>query len=76
MTSLSYQTSVTIIEAEFSGYVPVCMFLNDAHIRELDRATEMVKLHLQARSFLGENGGRREGGGRLLKVFTVITERC
>lgn len=66
MTSLSYQTSVTIIEAELSGDVPVCMFLNDAHFRELDGATEMVKLQLQARSFLCGNEERR-----LVKVFTV-----
>lgn len=52
MMSSSYQTGVTVIEAKLSRYVPVCVLLNDAHVRELDRTTEMVKLQLQAGSFL------------------------
>lgn len=49
---LSYQTSVAVIKAKLSGYVPVCMVFNDGHIRVLDRATEVVKLQLQTRGFL------------------------
>lgn len=49
---LSYQTSVAVIKAKLSGYVPVCMVFNGGHIRVLDRATEMVKLQLQTRGFL------------------------
>lgn len=48
----SYQTSVAEIEAELSGYVPVCMLLYDSHIRELDRAAVMIELQLQTRGFL------------------------
>lgn len=49
---LSYQTSVAVIKTKLSRYIPVCMVLNDGHIRVLDRATEMVKLQLQTRGFL------------------------
>lgn len=66
-TSSSYQTGVTVIKAELSGYVPVSVLLNDAHVRELDRTTEMVKLQLQAGSFLC---------GKRWEVVKVITERC
>lgn len=49
---LSYQTGVAVIKAKLSGYIPVCMVLNGGHIRELDWATEMVKLQLQTWGFL------------------------
>lgn len=48
----SYQTSVAVIKAKLSGYIPVCVFLNDGHIRVLDRAAEMIKLQLQTGGFL------------------------
>jgi len=54
----SYQTSVAVIKAKLSGYIPVSMLLNDGHIRVLDRATELVELQLQARGFLCESGRR------------------
>lgn len=47
-----YQTSVAVIKAKLSGYVPVCMVLNGGHVRELDRTAEMVKLQLKAGGFL------------------------
>lgn len=58
---LSYQTGVAVIKAKLSGYIPVCVVLDDGHIGELDRATEMVKLELQTRCFLqGETVVRGE----------------
>lgn len=48
----SYQTSVAVIKAKLSGYVPVCMILNGRHIRKLDRGAVMVKLQLQTWGFL------------------------
>lgn len=71
---ISYQTGVAVIKAKLSGYIPVCMVLNDGHIRELDRATEMVKLQLKTGGFLHVQRGLE--GERSFKVFTVIKERC
>lgn len=70
----TYQTSVAVIKAKLSGYIPVCMVLNGSHIRELDRATEMVKFQLQTRSFLHiQKELVRE---QSCKVFIVFKERC
>ena len=41
-----------IVEAEFSGYVPVCVLLYDGHVWELDWIAEVVELKLQTRGFL------------------------
>lgn len=61
---------MAVIKAKLSGYIPVCMVLNGGHIRELDRATEMVKLQLKTRGFLHVQ--KVVQGERSFKVFTVM----
>lgn len=48
----TYQSGLAIIEAELSGYGPVCMFLDCCHVWELHWAVEEIKFQLKARSFL------------------------
>ena len=48
----SYQPVMGIVEAEFSGYVPVCVLFYGGHVWELDWIAEVVKFQLQTRGFL------------------------
>lgn len=67
---------MAIIKAKLSGYIPVCLVLNGGHIREFDRATEMVKLQLQTRGFLHvQEVVEGKVIPRLFKAFIIQKEK-
>lgn len=49
---MSHQTGVAVVKAQFSGYVPVGVLLDAAHVRVLDGAAEVFELQLQTWCFL------------------------
>lgn len=49
---MSHQTGVAVVKAQLSGYVPVGVLLDAAHVRVLDGAAEVFELQLQTWCFL------------------------
>lgn len=50
--AISHQTSVAVVKAQLSGYIPVGVLFDDGHVRVLDWAAKVFKLQLQTWSFL------------------------
>lgn len=69
--AISHQTSVAVVKAQLSGYIPVGLLFDDGHVGVLDWAAKVFKLQLQTWGFLYMH--RAKGSFRGIKVIRKMS---